>query len=637
MPTIRQLPTSVVNKIAAGEVIERPASVVKELMENSVDAGATRVDVTIEHGGSELVRIADNGCGIAEDQLALSVASHATSKILDADDLFHVGTLGFRGEALASIAEVSQFRLRSRIPESDAAAEMYINGGQLVEVTPCGAAVGTTIEVRNLFFNTPVRKKFLRTTQTEFGHLSEAFTRIALAFPHVHFTLKHGARQIYDLPPSDNWRERLAAFFGDEIATHLIPIDNADDTIRLSGYVADPKFNRGNNKMQFLFLNGRHIRDRALQHALSEAYRGLLLTGRYPIAFLRLQMPPEMVDVNVHPTKLEVRFQDSGRIYSQLLGTLRTKFLSTDLTATYKPVDSDELHGNNRHGAASGGGNINGHDVETAARMREELVAWAKGQLPADDEDLRERRSVQESLDLDFRSQRHPPLELSRFDRDALAAASSRSNGQPGEGARLDAPHETPPQPTPGRALQLHRRYLVTETPEGMVVIDQHALHERILYEEFREKALAGRLETQNLLAPETMHLSPSEFSAVMQAQEPLAQLGFQVESFGGDTILISSYPAILDRRKPSETLREIIDHLVGDGKRPDRRDLLDELLHMMSCKAAVKAGDRLSAEEIDALLELRHLCQDAHHCPHGRPTSLVFTKEELDRRFERI
>ncbi|TWT39760.1 DNA mismatch repair endonuclease MutL [Blastopirellula retiformator] len=634
MPTIRQLPTSVVNKIAAGEVIERPASVVKELMENSVDAGATRVDVTIEHGGSELVRITDNGCGIAEEQLQLSIASHATSKIVDADDLFHVGTLGFRGEALASIAEVSQFRLRSRTPDSDSASEMYVNGGQLVEVTPCGAAVGTTIEVRNLFFNTPVRKKFLRTTQTEFGHLSEAFTRIALAFPHVHFTLKHGARQIYDLPPSDNWRERLAAFFGDEIATHLIPVNNADDAIRLTGYVADPKFNRANNKMQFLFLNGRHIKDRALQHALSEAYRGLLLTGRYPIAFLRLQMPPEMVDVNVHPTKLEVRFQDSGRIYSQLLGTLRTKFLSTDLTATYKPIESDDLHG-----AASGGGNINGQDVETAAKMREELVAWAKGQLPSDTESTSGQREVQESLDLDFRSAQRQPLELSRFDRDALQSGpSARGYAESAvESARLDEPHETPAGPTPGRALQLHRRYLVTETPEGMVVIDQHALHERILYEEFREKALAGRLETQNLLTPETMHLSPSEFSAVMEAQETLAKLGFQVESFGGDTILISSYPAILDRRKPSDTLREMIDHLVGDGKRPDRRDLLDELLHMMSCKAAIKSGDRLSAEEIDALLELRHLCQDAHHCPHGRPTSLVFTKEELDRRFERI
>ncbi|MFI4876885.1 MAG: DNA mismatch repair endonuclease MutL [Blastopirellula sp. JB062] len=631
MPTIRQLPTSVVNKIAAGEVIERPASVVKELMENSVDAGATRVDVTIEHGGSELVRIADNGCGIAEDQLKLSVSSHATSKIIDADDLFHVGTLGFRGEALASIAEVSQFRLRSRTPDSDAAYEMQINGGQLVEISPCGAAVGTTIEVRNLFFNTPVRKKFLRTTQTEFGHLSEAFTRIALAFPQVHFTLKHGARQVYDLPPSENWRERLAAFFGDEIATHLIPIDNADESIRLSGYVADPKFNRGNNKMQFLFLNGRHIRDRALQHALTEAYRGLLLTGRYPIAFLRLQMPPEMVDVNVHPTKLEVRFQDSGRIYSQLLGTLRTKFLSTDLTATYKPVESDDLSG------VASGGNVNGHDVETAARMREELVAWAKGELPSAQDDSPERRSVQESLDLDFRSPRHAPLELNRFERDALAAESSEKLDRADFAVRLDDQHPTPSSPTPGRALQLHRRYLVTETPEGMVVIDQHALHERILYEEFREKALAGRLETQSLLTPEPMHLSPSEYSAVMQAQETLAQLGFQVESFGGDTILISSYPAILDRRKPSETLREMIDHLEGDGKRPDRRDLLDELLHMMSCKAAIKAGDRLSAEEIDALLDLRHLCQDAHHCPHGRPTSLIFTKEELDRRFERI
>lgn len=654
MPNIQQLPTSVVNKIAAGEVIERPASVVKELVENSVDAGATRIDVTVEQGGGELIRIADNGCGIAPEQLTLAVASHATSKILSADDLFHVQTLGFRGEALASVAEISHFRLRSRTPESDAGAEMAINGGQMVENGPCGCPVGTTIEVRNLFFNTPVRKKFMRTTQTEFGHISEALTRIALAHPQIHFTLKHGSRQVYDLPADHDLKERIGTFFGQEIAENLIEVSSGDGQVELVGYVGNPRFSRSNNRMQYLFLNGRHIRDRALQHALGEAYRGLLLTGRYPIAFLRLRMPPDMVDVNVHPTKLEVRFQDSGRIYSQLLGTLRTQFLSSDLTATYGATGE----------AADAAPKA--HDSGSAAALRNELVAWAKGAVPEDAENRgasgggpggasgggTQHGKSQTDFELDFRSPRYPPLELTKFNRDDVLARESDNRGEPFAGREPGTTHRIDPAETEGgsqtgpprhgvgreqRGIQLHNRYLIAETDEGMVIIDQHALHERILYEEIREKVLAQRLETQRLLVPETLNLSPAEYAAVDGAVELFQKIGIELEPFGGDTFLVRGYPAMLDRKRPQEIVREMIDHLLEGGKQPDSRDLLDDLLHMMSCKAAVKAGDRLSTEEIDALLELRHLCQDAHHCPHGRPTALVFTNEELDRRFQRI
>src|SRR6267142_1089385 len=333
MARIRQLTSLVVSKIAAGEVIERPASVVKELLENSVDAGATRIDVALGQGGTDLVRVTDNGCGIAAEDLPLAVASHATSKIADADDLFRVATFGFRGEALASIAEVSHVVIRSRQAECDAGHEVEVVGGQRREVVPCGCPVGATIEVRNLFYNTPVRRKFLRASQTEIGHCSEAFTRIALAQPHVHFTLRHNDKLLFDLPPTPNWRERIAAFFGRDLESSLIALDNRDGEVRLFGFAADPWQSRANNRMQYLLLNGRFIRDRDLQHALGEAYRGLLLTGRFPIAFLRLEVPAEAVDVNVHPTKLEVRFADSGRIYALVLGTIRKKFLATDLTA----------------------------------------------------------------------------------------------------------------------------------------------------------------------------------------------------------------------------------------------------------------------------------------------------------------
>jgi DNA mismatch repair protein MutL len=667
MPRIRQLSQSIINKIAAGEVIERPASVVKELMENAVDSGATRIDVAIEQGGSALVRVVDNGCGIAADELPLAIAAHATSKIEGADDLFRVATLGFRGEALASIAEVSQLALRSRTGEDSGGAEIEVNGGLVRDPSPCGAPVGTQIEVRNLFFNTPVRRKFLKSTQTEAGHASEAFTRIALAHANIHFTLRHNDRAVFDLPPTTDLRGRVAALFGQALADRLIDVDNRDGDVRLAGYVADPSESRANNRMQYLFLNGRHIRDRSLQHALTEAYRGLLLTARFPIAFMHLSMPADAIDVNVHPTKLEVRFADGGRLYSQLLGTLRTRFLTTDLTARGSAARADgSATANGEDFAAT----ADRDDFDTAAALRRqtELVDWAKGRLA----DAVAQRSFGSSnsaggsttagagvADIPPRApyaredflRPHAPLEVFRLNRPAATASDftvaeeepepeglaefERATADEGiehspaanaAAYRFDAPH----------ALQIHNRYIVTESPEGVVVIDQHALHERILYEQLRAKVLAGAIESQQLLVPEPVDLTPAEAAAVLDRAELLADLGIRVAPFGGGTVIVSSYPAMLANLSPSELLRDVVDRISTDGKTLERRDLVDELLHMIACKAAIKAGDRLTHDEITSLLAARHLAEDAHHCPHGRPTALVFTREELDRQFKR-
>ncbi|MFN6139463.1 MAG: DNA mismatch repair endonuclease MutL, partial [Planctomycetota bacterium] len=338
MPIIRQLPVSLVNKIAAGEVIERPASVVKEMLENSVDAGATLIEVLVEGGGTDLIRISDNGCGIEPEQLELALAPHATSKLKDSEDLFDVRTLGFRGEALASIAEISHMTLRSRVASSDSGYELRAQGSEREAIKPCAMDIGTTIEVRHLFFNTPVRRKFMKTPSTEMGHVVEAFTRVALAFPHVHMILCSNDRVQYDLPETSRWADRIRAFFGDEVADALISVEHQDEKVKVRGYVADPSLSRSNNRMQYLFLNGRYIRDRALQHALSEAYRGLLMVGRMPVCFLQMEIDPKTVDVNVHPTKVEVRFEDSGAIYSRLLHTIRHRFLTSNLVA--KPRDA---------------------------------------------------------------------------------------------------------------------------------------------------------------------------------------------------------------------------------------------------------------------------------------------------------
>lgn len=713
MPEIRQLPQSVINKIAAGEVIERPASVVKELLENAVDAGAKRIEVSLGQGGSEYIRIADDGCGIRADQLLLAVASHATSKIRDADDLFHVGTLGFRGEALASISEVSRFLIRSRPAEADAGAQLEVVGGELGAIEPCGCGVGTTIEVRDLFFNTPVRRKFLRAASTEIGHATEAFTRVALAASDVHFVFRHNDRVIYDLPPTSSWRERIAAFFGREVGQSLIAMDGADGDLRMSGYVGDPQISRPNNRLQYLFLNGRCIRDRSLQHALGEAYRGLLLTGRFPIAFLRLEMPAELVDVNVHPTKLEVRFQDSGRIYAHLLGTVRRKFLASDLTArvastnepsreragdvtaeqatTTSSTNADQtpasfasheeaspavgaatpnLPGLDRWSAAGQRGE-DAHDAREAARRRDELVAWARGRAapavapttsPGAPDWSHDSPVTTRSSTTEVPPWRWDPGHSSNHYDGGAAPSAPTSFAAPSFAAttesEADAPITTTPtaafapsdtaQSSAGSALrpgagsapkgvQLHDRYLVTEDGDGIVIIDQHALHERIIYEQLREKLAGGRFETQRLLVPHPVGLTGSEAAVLLDARETLAAVGIGLEPFGGGTVLVTSYPAMLAALGPTEIVRQVLERLLAGGKTVQRHDLVDEILHMMSCKAAVKFGDRLTPDEVEALLAQRHLYRDTHHCPHGRPTALVFSREELDKRFKRV
>lgn len=640
MPTIRALPSSVVNKIAAGEVIERPASVVKELLENAVDSGATRVDAVIEKGGTELIRVVDNGCGMTAEQLPLAVTNHATSKIESADDLFRVGTLGFRGEALASISEVSRFTMRSRLADAAAGSELVVNGGIAQPIEPAGCPVGTTVEVRQLFFNTPVRQKFLRTPQTETGHATEAFTRIALAHPNVHFTLNHNGRQIHDLPAvqSEDWPERIAALFGDEIAESLIPVESEEQIegeaglVRMSGFAANPMLSRANNRLQYLLLNGRAIRDRSLQHALSEAYRGLLLTGRYPICFLRLDMPAGLVDVNVHPTKLEVRFAEAGRLYSQLLGTLRTKFLTSDLKATDAAPRRDE------------------DEVAEAAGGTGKLVDWAKSELKQQRIDLPHASVPRPTQPMSGSPLPGSPLALRRFTPAAEVEARGRAEFDLGTSAAHsnlssgidDAPirnqvASSHSDEEPIKALQLHNRYLIVETQSGMEVVDQHALHERILYEQIREKVLSEALESQRLLVPEPVDLTPAEAAAISENIELLAKLGVQVEPLGGDTVLVSSYPAMLRGAVPAELLRDLVEQLLAGGKEPETRDVLDSLMHSISCKAAVKYGDPLTPEEVQALLAERHLTENHHHCPHGRPTALVFSCEDLDKRFKRI
>ena len=656
LPTIRQLPANLINQIAAGEVIERPASVIKELLENSIDAGARRIEVAVTGGGSELIRISDNGCGMTAEQLPLAVTSHATSKLPDDEALFRVSTLGFRGEALASIGSVSQLTIRSRTAHDECGHEINVRGGVVEPPAPCGCPIGTVMEIRNLFFNTPVRRKFLKTAQTERGHITEAFTRLALANPQVHFVLSHNDKPLFDLPPTTRWAERIETFFGADIASALIAVDSDDAQVRIHGYACDPSVSRGNTRMQYLFLNGRHIRDRALQHALGEAYRGLLMVGRHPVCFLRMDMPAEMIDVNVHPTKLEVRFTDGGRVYSRLLQTLRHQFLTTDLTHRVGPppvLDPETL-------PASTSQSLSARSEE---QQRQQVIDWARSgkteSLPAPIGSAPTGSAPTGSAPIGPAPIGSAVPEFRPFPASSAAAlaghtaaAADRECTAPSstEPAREVAPWEAPAcegESLPANdaptvcylGFQVHQRYLVTQDESGMVVIDQHALHERVLYERVCAKVLSEgtALESQRLLVPEPVSLTPAERSAALAAKPTLAKVGIEIDEFGGDTIVIQSYPAMLRNTPPAEMLRTVLESLLAAGKEPDAKDLLDHLLATIACKAAVKAGDPLSPEEITSLLEQKDLYQDTHHCPHGRPTALFFSRDELDRMFGRL
>ena len=655
MGIINQLPPSVINQIAAGEVVERPASVVKELLENAIDAGATRVDVTVERGGKDLIRIADNGMGIEPDDLPLAFLPHATSKLAVADDLYRVATLGFRGEALAAIAEVSRVRCQSRPAGAVEGSEITIEGGVAGPVQPSGCPFGTVMEVRNLFFNTPVRRSFLKSDSTEAGHVLDTFSRIALAHPTVHLTFRSGGKVVHDLPPVTGVRDRVAVFFGRELADALLWVESRIESTHLWGYVAHPSQSRSSNKGQFLFIGGRYVRDRSLAHALAEAYRGLLMVGRSPVAFLHLEMPPEEVDVNVHPTKIEVRFRDSQRIYSQLLSTVRQTFLASDLHSRLQATEAFGQSTSEASAVPERPVSESPFSLKEADARKQEVTSWFDSNRPAQfsafpapgyaggkpEDDWMGRlatvASVGQSPAFDEFAESSPPsttVATPSVTGDAVETmTASAPVSEPGPIA--DPPAAT--SRTPLKALQVHDSYLIAETADGMMVIDQHALHERILFEELKNRVERGGVESQRLLVPEPVHVSASEASAVVEQQETLRRLGIDVEPFSGDTVLVTSTPAMLPGVSADRLLRDLAEHLSSRSLPPTRDALLADLLHMIACKAAVKAGQKLTPEEVAALLERRHLVADSHHCPHGRPTALVFTKSELERQFGRI
>ncbi|MFG0283625.1 MAG: DNA mismatch repair endonuclease MutL [Phycisphaerales bacterium JB039] len=621
---IRALSPLVASQIAAGEVVERPASVVKELVENALDAGASRIAVELERGGIELIRVRDDGCGLPAEQLALAVAAHATSKITDPEDLDRIATMGFRGEALASIASVSRLSMRSRAAEAPGASEIAGEGDVFAPVRPASGPVGTTVTVRNLFFNTPARRKFLRTPQTEQQRCAEIVRALAMARPAIGFTLTADGRALVDVPAQQGPRDRLLAILGAELESELIEV-SADEFdgpggVALWGLAGLPSISRATTRAQHVFINGRPVNDRTIQHAIKEAYRGLIEPGRHPSVALLLEMDPRSVDVNVHPAKAEVRFRDSGLVHSVTLRSLREALKRADLTpsvASLRPQSygaSAVLPGSGRPAFGEYFARPQGPAAE---RLDYQTLRSALQPRPAPGTETESRAQGEQ---------------IERVEQDAVGFA-----GEPPAASIEPSPLTGRPRLT---SLQVHNSYVVTQDEQGVVIVDQHALHERAMFELLVARiAEAGDLESQRLLVPAPVPMTQAQAEKLEALAPLLKRIGIEAEPLGPRALGVQAFPSFLFERgvEAEEFVRELLEKAERDELVPDSEEALREVLDMMSCKAAVKAGDRLTGEDLEALLALRERVERSSNCPHGRPTSVRLTIRDLERLFGRV
>ena len=595
---IRQLPDTLINQIAAGEVVERPASVVKELVENALDAGALRIDIDLEEGGIRLIRIRDDGGGIAPEQLSLAVSRHATSKIASLDDLEAVATLGFRGEALPSIASVSRFSLASRRPGDEHGSALQVEGGKLGEVIPKSQAPGTTVEVRELFYNVPARRKFLRAERTELGHIEEWLRSLALARPDVELRVTHNGkasrRYKPDLLESSS---RLHETLGEDFAREALRVDHSAAGLRLHGWIAQPNYSRASADQQYLYVNGRAVRDRNIAHAVKMAYQDVLFHGRQPAYVLFLEIDPTRVDVNVHPAKHEVRFRDTRLVHDFVYRTLQDALAATraGIAVTQVGMASNAFAGNTPGGFPAApqpwtptqqsplGLDIAEAPAAYAALYATPFNAQAQGQVPA----------LQESGDATL-----PPL---------------------------------------GYAIaQLHGIYILAENVDGLIVVDMHAAHERIGYEKLKSAHDGIGLHSQPLLVPLMLAVAEREAEVAERETGTLAALGFEVTRSGPQSLSVRSVPALLAHAEPESLLRDVLTDLREHGETRRIAAARDELLSTMACHGAVRANRRLTLPEMNALLREMEITERSGQCTHGRPTWARFSLAEIDRWFLR-
>ncbi len=579
---IRILPSELIDQIAAGEVIERPASVIKELVENSLDAGAHRIEVDVERGGIGLMRVRDDGKGISADELPIAICRHATSKIAALDDLAAITTLGFRGEALPSIGSVSRLRLISHPTDADRAAEIAVDGGTTTSVRPAAHPSGTTVEVRDLFFNIPARRKFVRSAPTETGHIARLLERLALSRPDVSFRLRSGERLLLDAPAPTResaGEERLAQVLGKELIPSLIAVNQTSGPVQLTGWIALPTAARAQPDQQFWFVNGRSVRDKLLASAVRLGYRDVLYHGRHAAYVLHLSLDPQLVDVNAHPAKLEVRFRDSHQIHEFIFRAIERTLAATRPEAGATP-------------AASAHSVFAGIDV---GRVSAPLPFHTPG-APAPARD---------------------PWMLAR----AVSEAAPPMRGDLPLGVAL---------------AQLHGIYILAQSDEGLILVDMHAAHERVLYEKLKADRGAGPPASQLLLEPLVVTVKPHELDAVLEDPAPWERAGFEIDSVGPTSLALRRIPALLANERVTDIVRSVIEDLAREDGLHHLDAAADRFLGTLACRTAIHARRRLTLPEMDALLRQMEATDRANQCNHGRPTWTRLTLGELDQLFLR-
>jgi len=577
MSRIRILPEVLSNKIAAGEVVERPASVAKELIENAIDAESTKVMVEIKKGGRALIRVSDNGVGMDRDDAILSIERYATSKIHNEKDLFSIATLGFRGEALPSIASVSEMEIVTRTASSEAATRILVVGGKVKEVTEIGAPQGTMVSVNRLFFNTPARRKYLKTEQTEMGHISDTVTRMALALPGIHFKFLHNGRSLGSWSDTPSPLHRIVDVLGGDLGNRLYDVDYKGGNVEVHGFVGSPEISRTTSRGLYIYVNGRFVRDKVLNHAVMEAYEGHLMKGKFPLAVLFVNLPHDQVDVNVHPTKNSVRFEAPKQVHDIVAGAVSESLQKFDRpgwgpTPAVKPTQP--------------------HVQYTISPPRGR-VSESKPELTSQTY----RRPPEVT----------PPLWPEKH------FASLRIIGQ------------------------IHDTYIVCEAEDGLVLIDQHAAHERIVFESLKSAYNRSAITTQGLLVPETLELSHREAGILETLLEDLRNMGLEIEPFGGKTYVVKSVPALLAGRSIKPLVMEIVEKAAEIGLASGLHRGVDECLAIMACHGAIRAKQKLADEQMKALLEQLDTLEHASHCPHGRPTYVHRSLRRIEKDFKRI
>ena len=680
MGLIKQLTENVSNQISAGEVVERPSSIVKELIENSIDAGSTQILIEIDNGGRDRIRVKDNGSGIAEDDIELAFARYATSKIENVNDLYSIKTLGFRGEALASIASVSKIKINSRTTDSVKGTYMQLNGGKVIKKEPIGTQVGTDIIIEDIFFNTPARFKYLKTINTEFSHISSIVSREAMAYPDIQFVLIHNDKQVLKTPGTGNLLDIIYSIYGQEMVDNLIPIEYEENYVKLSGYIAKPEFTRSSRIYQLFFVNNRPINNRCLNRGVEKGYHGLLPSSRHPVAIVKVKLNQILVDVNVHPTKREVQFSRDEIIENVVKKGIKVSLSELNLAPKFKRdklkdinkkkerrlqsldfddgsdrivksieknnSESDELnikqksiYSNDIDNKDLDHKDINHKDINhknidsnssSDTNYKKSNNSLSSKSNLNNNKDLKKQNNLHLSKENTIFKNKEKRYIKSYTDNNNIVKENNNNNNNKNLNKKMS--NNNFPDSIKKIFGQINNTYILVEGMEGLYIIDQHNAHERVLYENYYYKYNNQEIITQSLLVPVTIEVSLAEKELIDKYTDQLTNVGIKIEPFGGSSFIITEIPNFIKNVPAKNIIRDIIDNLSENGKTMQQAEMIDTIITYMSCRGAIKAGKHLDQMEMEKLVIDLFSRENIYRCPHGRPIIVHMSNNEIDK-----